>query len=217
MDKHMENERNIDALCEGYLEAENIDSAAKKKRSWKTIRTWMYTAIAIMLIMSATMGSTWAYFTSYAKAKGGVTLKLGHQEEVDEDLNQWEKVINLTSTADSNEVYLRVRSFCAEYEVSYGNSQNWKDGGDGWMYYTKTLAPGASLSQSGDELKAKIKDVPDVHSEGVEVGDVFNVIVVYESMEVQYDADGNKLSAMEADWSRELETSRTITTLGGDE
>ena len=214
MDKHMEKEKNIEALREGYQETEATVSA--KKRSGRAFRAWMYTAIAVMLIMSATMGSAWAYFTSYAKAKGGVTLKLGHQETVDEDFYRWEKTIDITSTKDSNAVYLRVKAFCAEYEVSYKNTQNWSDGGDGWLYYGKTLAPGTSLSGSGDELKAFIDmNTPD---EALEDGKTFNVIIVYESMEVQYEEKtGRQLSAQEADWSRELETTRTITKLGGGE
>ena len=62
MDKHMEKEKNIEALREGYQETEATVSA--KKRSGRAFRAWMYTAIAVMLIMSATMGSAWAYFTS---------------------------------------------------------------------------------------------------------------------------------------------------------
>jgi hypothetical protein len=85
------------------------------------------------------------------------------------------------------------------------------------MYYDKTLAPGKSLSESGDQLKAKINNVPKSGDEGLEDGKTFNVIIVYESMEVQYDETGKALSAQEADWNRELETTRTITKLGGGE
>lgn len=215
MDKHMEKERNIEALREGYQETEATVST--KKRSGRAFRAWMYAAIAVMLIMSATMGSAWAYFTSYAKAKGGVTLKLGHEEQIDEDFDNWEKVIDLTSTDDSNPVYLRVKAFCAEYDVTYDNTQNWTKGAEDWMYYDKTLAPGKSLSESGDQLKAKINNVPKSGDEGLEDGKTFNVIIVYESMEVQYDETGKALSAQEADWNRELETTRTITKLGGGE
>ena len=216
MDKHMEKEKNIEALREGYQETETSVSA--NRRSRRAFRTWMYTAIAIMLVMSAVMGSAWAYFTTYAKAKGGVTLKLGHEEHIDEEFEDWEKIIDLTSTEDSNEVYLRVKAFCAEYDVTYANTQNWTEGDNDWMYYDKTLAPGKSLSESGDQLKAKINDVPKSGDEGLEDGKTFNVIIVYESMEVQYEEKtGRKLSAQEADWSRELETTRTITKLGGGE
>lgn len=215
MDRHMDKERKLDALREGYQ--------AGEKKSKSTIRTWMCTAIAIMLVMSAAMGSAWAYFTTYANAKGGITLNLGHQEQIDEDFYDWEKIINLTSTDDSNPVYLRAKAYCAEYEVTYNNSSNWdysdpEKGGDGWVYYTKTLEPGTSLFESGDELKVKIHNVPASGDDSLKDGKTFNVIVVYESLEVQYDEDGiRQLSAKEADWTRDLETTRTITTLGGEE
>ena len=122
MDKHMEKEKNIEALREGYQETEASVSA--NRRSRRAFRTWVYTAIAIMLVMSAVMGSAWAYFTTYAKARAGVTLKLGHEEHIDEEFEDWEKIIDLTSTEDSNAVYLRVKAFCAEYNVTFSNTQN---------------------------------------------------------------------------------------------
>jgi hypothetical protein len=213
MDKHMEKERNIEALREGYQETEATVST--KKRSGRAFRAWMYAAIAVMLIMSATMGSAWAYFTSYAKAKGGVTLKLGHEEHIDEEFDNWEKVIDLTSTADSNPVYLRMRAYSAEYPVTYENNANWTKDGD-WMYYNNALQPGKKLSDSGDELLVQINNVPESDNPELKDGKTFNVIVVYESTEVQYDEQGNMIPATAADWSKKVDTNRRSSTLGGE-
>lgn len=213
MDKHMEEARNRDALREGQQETKVLVSAAKQKRDWNTIRTGLYTAIAVMLVMSAVMGTAWAYFTTYAKAKGGVVLNLGHQETIDEDFKSWEKTLDITSESDSRPVYLRAKAYSIEYPVTYSNSQNWTEGDDGWMYYTLTLAPGTSLSDSGDQLKVQINDVP---AEDLEDGKTFNVIVVYESTEVQYDENGEQIDPMSADWAREVDTNRTSTDLGGE-
>lgn len=220
MDKHMEETRKWNALPEGHQET--AVAAAENNRKWNTIRTGLYTIIAIMLIMSAVMGSAWAYFTSYSRAKGSVALKLGHEEHIIEDLQGWQKILDIESTEDSNPVYLRMRAYCAEYDVTYDNNKNWTGKkADGWIYYEKALQPGKTLSNpdgddktdDSDALLAKIeyKEDPELKD-----GKTFNVIVVYESTEVQYDEQGNMIDADKADWSRPVDTKRRSSTLGGE-
>lgn len=206
MDKHMD-QRNWDALREGQQ--------AKRKRNWNTIRTGLYTAIAVMLVMTAVMGSAWAYFTSYATAKGSIALNLGHEERITEEFSDWQKVLDIENDEDSNPVYVRMRAYSAEYPVTYENNANWTQVGD-WMYYNGVLDPGKKLSDSGDELLVQINDVPASGDSSLEDGKTFNVIVVYESTEVQYDEAGNVIPAAEAAWDREVDTHRKSTTAGGD-
>jgi hypothetical protein len=215
MDKHMEEMRKWNALPEGQQETETRVSAAKNKRNWNRIRTGLYTAIAVMLVMSAAMGSAWAYFTSFSSAKGSVALKLGHEEHIDEEFSDWQKVLDIQSTEDSNPVYLRMRAYSADYPVTYDNNDNWTKVGD-WMYYNKDLKPGKKLSESGDALLVQINNVPKSGDAGLEDGKTFNVIVVYESTEVQYDEQGNMIPATEADWSKKVDTNRRSSTLGGE-
>ena len=63
------------------------------------------------------------------------------------------------------------------------------------MDYQQILEPGKKLSESGDELKVRIDGVPVSKEEGLKDGKTFNVIVVYESTEIQYDENGEPLSA----------------------
>lgn len=213
MDKHMDNRSRIGALLKGLID----------QKKWLGIRTGLLTVTAVMLVLGATMGSAWAYFTTYARAKGTVPIHLGHQEEITEefDFASYVKKINITSKSDSRPVYLRARAFCADYQdkISYENAQNWTQVGD-WMYYNKTLAPGADLkgtdkdNPDGDQLFVKIRNVPKSSDPTLKDGDGFNVIVVYESTEVQYDGD-MQLAAQDADWNREVKTNRTSTELGG--
>ena len=210
MDKHMDEARKMNALHAGLFKNENKNSSR-----WARVRTGLMVAIAVMLVMSAAMGAAWAYFTTYARAKGSVTLNLGHQEHIDEKFSSWDKTINLTSAEDSRPAYIRVRAFCAEYELEYKNTDNWTQDGD-WWYYNKTLDPGKSLADSGDELTVHIADVPDTGTPGLEDDETFSVIIVYESTDVQYDKDGNEKTALNADWSRKVDTSRITSTQGGD-
>lgn len=211
MDKHMDEARKMNALHAGLFKNENKNSSR-----WARVRTGLMVAIAVMLVMSAAMGAAWAYFTTYARAKNSITLNLGHQEHIDEKFSSWDKTINLTSAEDSRPAYIRVRAFCAEYELEYKNTDNWTQDGD-WWYYNKTLDPGKSLADSGDELTVHIADVPDTGTPGLEDDETFSVIIVYESTDVQYDEDGNEKNSLNADWSRKVDTSRITSTQGGDD
>lgn len=220
MDKHMGETRSWDALHGGQKKTEEPVSISKMKRNRNTIRTGLYTAITIMLVMSTSMGTAWAYFTTYARARGGVPINLGHEEHIDESFQQWEKTLDIEISADSKPVYLRARAFCADYRVTFENSQNWTQDEDGvWVYYDLIFEPGkddkgnpipAKFSDRGDELKALINGGE--NPENVEEGNTFNVIIVYESTEVQYDDAGKPLPP---DWNdRKIYTQRTE--LGGD-
>ena len=61
-----------------------MDKMREQKGRAGALRIWLLTAAAVMLVMSATMGIAWAYFTTYTTAKGGVTLRLGHEEHIQE-------------------------------------------------------------------------------------------------------------------------------------
>ena len=210
MDKHMENEKR-NALRGGLFQRESsAEGHYNKKKDWNRIRTGLMTAIAVMLVLSATMGTAWAYFTTYASAKGGVTLRMGHEDEITEEFNSWRKNLTITSTEDSRPVYVRARGFCAEYDLTYSESQNWTPVGD-WMYYTKILPPGGEA----DTLVVRIHDVPKNVTEGAKDGQSFNVIVVYESTEIQYDENGDPVTPENANWDGKVDTTRTTTTLGG--
>ena len=94
MDKHMEDAGKLHALRKGQEQVpETVSGSQNSSRNRKAmLRTGLLTAIAVMLVMSAAMGSAWAYFTTYATAKGSVVLGFGHQETVTEDFQQlWGK------------------------------------------------------------------------------------------------------------------------------
>ena len=178
-------------------------------KKWNTLRTALLTAAAVMLIMSAGMGKAWAYFSTYARATGGIPLRLGHEEHVHEDFSKWQKRITITSTEDSRPVYVRARAYCIDdYKILYKgedfNSENWDSSGE-WMYYAKVLQPGESTST----LYAKIEGVPDSGSPELRDADSFNVIIIYETTEVQYDQNGKEIPAIEADWNGKIKTGRT--------
>ena len=58
-------------------------------------------------------------------------------------------------------------------------------------------------------LYVRIANVPLTEMEGAKEGDAFNVIIVYETAEVQYDSNGNEIDEQSPEvWERTVNTTR---------
>ena len=160
--------------------------------------TLLMAALAVVLVLGVSLGTATAYFTTYARAQGGYTIELGEQTEIYERFSQWTKHVIVTSEEGSEPVFVRVRAFWGEtYDVVYDGGDSWTEGSDGFWYCRDILKGG----EDTPELDIHIVNVPS----DVEVGDGFNIVVVYETTPVLYDADG----APYADWSMTLDTGTT--------
>ena len=180
-------------------------------KKWNALRTGLLTAAAVMLILSAAMGSAWAYFTSYASAKGSQVIHLGHQDRIQEDYKAWQKDIRIELREDSQPSYVRARAYyTGRLEYADASGRWLYNENDGWWYYHRVMAPVFNKKSdkfepdTADILSVSIKDIP----VNVTDGDSFNVIVVYESAPVQYKEDGTALEPEEIDWDAEVVTSR---------
>lgn len=207
-----------------------MDKMREQKGRAGALRIWLLTAAAVMLVMSATMGIAWAYFTTYTTAKGGVTLRLGHEEHIQEYFKNWNKRVDIVISKDSRPVLVRARGYSAKYPLTYSDVEqnendptvntNWTYREDGWVYYKKVLSPGnnADGTSTADPLYVRINKVPVENIQGVDNKDPFNVIIVYETTEaeygasVEYDANGNPINPWDADWDAKVDTNRA----GGD-
>lgn len=154
--------------------------------------------LAASLVMTSGLRNAWAYFTTNTNAEGGHAVSLaGEVTTVDEEFsfNDWTKHLVVTNTdATGRSVYVRARAFSGDlYPLVYSGT-GWEADDDGYYYYGEILDAGASA----EELLVEIQGVP----EEVTDPESFNVVVVYETTPVQYDADGNPY----ADWTLVLET-----------
>lgn len=158
----------------------------------------LLTAAAIMLILSAAIGSAWSYFTTYTEARGGYTVRLGDETTIDEEFSDWTKKVSIASEEGAEPVYIRAKAFCGnEFQLIYSDeSGKWTLGDEGWYYYSDILYGG----ETADTLLVKIENIP----EEVKDSDSFNVVVVYESTPVLYNEDGEPY----ADWSVKLESDK---------
>lgn len=143
--------------------------------------------VAMMLVLSLTVGLTLAYFSDYEAAKGGASIALGGQTEIEENVTDKEKVVQINNIGETN-VVVRVAIYMpealekVENSITFENASDWvKDGG--FYYYTKVLEPKKSTST----ITAKTT-VPD----DVQLGDSFDVVVVHESDQALY-GESNKV------------------------
>ena len=152
---------------------------------------------AILLILGASAGSAYAYFTTYATARGGRTIHLGDTTTWHEDFDSWTKQVSITLSKDSQPVFIRVKAFGpSEYELQYSGDEKWSPGADGYYYFSDVVQPGGTTSV----LDIHIDNIP----ESVNIAEdiEFNVAVIYETTPARYNEDGTAY----ADWSAKVDT-----------
>ena len=151
------------------------------KKSKLTITLALF---AVVLISAAGLGKSGAYFTTYAEAEGALTIALGEETRIVETFSDWTKHVSISNAENSNyPVFVRVKAFCASYELTY-SGDGWTLGDDGFYYYADPVEAGSAsgiLDIHIDHVPANIEDP----------GRKFNVVVVSECTPALYDEDGN--------------------------
>lgn len=165
-------------------------------------------ALAIGTALFATVGDAWSYFTTYTRATGTLRIDLGSRTWLEEGYSDHTKHL-VVSNDGEQAVYVRARAFSgSRYPLSYSSADgSWQERSDGYCYYNGVL-PGRVTGEDGtvtaattSELLVRIEFPADA-----EEGEDCNVVVIYESVPVQYDTDGNALEPWDADWSAGLVT-----------
>ena len=168
--------------------------AVKGDRDMKK-RHILLAALALVLLVTGSIGTAYAYFTTYVVTVGGYPVSLGSETEITESFYSWTKRVTITNEAGSEPVYVRARAYAGSvYELTYSDESGlWSPGSDGWWYYSAPVSGG----ESAGELQVHIGNVPEESSEG----DSFSVVVVYETTPVLYTADGTPYG----DWNVTLD------------
>ncbi len=162
-------------------------------------KTVLAAAAALGLTAVAAAGTASAYFTTYATARGGHTVRLGHQSQVREEFSQWTKHISLENTGEK-ETYVRVKVFAGSvYGLEYSGNGKWRAGEDGYWYYDDILAVGDSTDILDVHIELPV--VTDEAGNRVPYTEDFNVVVIQECTAVRYMEDGTPY----ADWDAVLD------------
>ena len=145
---------------------------------------------AFVMILTLSVPSALAYFTTYVRAQGMKEVKLtDHTELTEPQVVNKEKHVVITADPDSDPVWVRARAYAPEnLQVYYTNTTGWTESeSDDWWYYNTSIKGGESTS----ELLVSIS-----FPENAKDGDTFNVVVVYECTPVLGDT-----GPVNADWS----------------
>lgn len=171
-----------------------------KKRN--LFRNILLISFAVIFVAAAGIGEAWSYFTTYARAEGGAVINLGFKTTIWEEYKEGMKHIRIENQKGSQPVYVRVKAYCENPDgLDYSSDDNrWTGGSDGYWYYTEILKGGESTA----ELKVKI-----TFPANAEDGDVYNVVVIYESTPVRYNEHGEPYAYNEVDWTATLDTGRS--------
>ena len=141
-------------------------------------------AAGLVLVGGASVGSAYAYFTTYTEASGGVVFEMGATKtEIHEDVKDGMKIVSIENTGDYA-CYVRVTAFAgSEYTLTYkdGGSGKWTNGGDDyWWYYSDLVQPGETTGTLNIKIPADLfNDLTDEKD--------LNVIVVQECAPESYD------------------------------
>lgn len=152
-------------------------------------------AAALGMTAALTIESSLAYFTTYVSAGGSLTVNLGAETTIHEDVSNMTKHISIRNISQTNDCFVRVKVFYGgELAVDFNDeSDNWYLGEDDYWYYRPILpaSPDPDNPSMTTILDAKI-----IVPEGFDM-DSFNVVVIQECTPVVYDESGNAT----ADWT----------------
>lgn len=144
---------------------------------------------SVIIVGCISVKPTLAYFTTFASAKGGVSIDIGPTTRVKEKFKDWKKTIQIENTGKVD-CFVRCKVIAASQFTITASGNNWSLSDDGYWYYSKVVPVG----EMTEPIIASI-------TVGEKVQASFNVVVVQECTPVTYDEDGNPVAAPDADWS----------------
>lgn len=153
--------------------------------------------LAVILVLSASIGAASAYFTSYAEARAGYVVHMGYETVIDEDVEGNVKTVRITNQAGQGTaagtypVFVRVKVYYgSDCAVNVPKTANWsKSGGNGEIVcsYDLPLYTGETTGPTeGLKINVSVADGAEVKA-----GDPIDVIVTYESVPAVFNADGS--------------------------
>ena len=148
---------------------------------------------SVIIVGCISVKPTLAYFTTYASAKGGVSVDIGPTTRVKEKFKDWKKTIQIENTGKVD-CFVRCKVIAASQFTITASGNNWSLSDDGYWYYSKVVPVG----EMTEPITAYIKV-----SEKVKTN--FNVVVVQECTPVTYDENGNPCVAPDAKWDAEAQ------------
>ena len=131
-------------------------------------RTLILAVLAVVLVLSASIGSAVAYFTTYATARGGYV-----------NIGKYPVFVRVKAFADSDGTL--------DYDANAGSL--WQPKNDGYWYYQKPLYAGTAAHPEGAVTDPFVVTIN--LNRALKEGEELDVIVVYDSVAAVFNADGS--------------------------
>ena len=164
-------------------------------------RSIVLSVLAAVLILSLSVGSALAYFTTFTTVDGNAPFKAGNITRIDESYEGNVKSVWITNLSSSKEsVFIRARVFSA-VPVSVSGTEKWSQHGEYW-YFSDAVPPGGVTDVLNVTINFKSGFDPEDY-----VGEKISVIVVYEAIFApQFDEDGNELAPWDGsfNWAQKV-------------
>lgn len=164
-----------------------------KNPTWQKFCFPVMAALALLLVLTAKTGSASAYFTTYTETAGSGVIAVKPDVEIDEQVYNLQKVICLMNKGNCA-CWGRVKLIYPKgITCSIAGGNHWVSTEDGYYVYDAVIPAGG---KTADPL------IVDITVENGEiVADTFNVIVIEESIPVQYEEDGR---IADPDWNLKM-------------
>ena len=156
-------------------------------------KSYWLSLLALVLILTLSVQPALAYFTDSTQAAGSVELYFGSKTEITEEVKDLVKTVTITNT-EGAPVWVRAVAYVGsafELEVSGWGSPA---GSDTWVYYGVPIAAGEATTG----LKVAVTKIPSSSDYSMKS---FNVGVQFESIPVEYYANGDPITPTADDWA----------------
>ena len=114
------------------------------------------TALSLVLLLTASVGLTAAYFTDYEAAKGGAVLSLSGQTQLEETMNGNNKTVVIKNVGETDMI-VRVQVIGDGDKVNVTAGSEWEKAGD-WWYYKDILKAGQETEPLFTQIVLSDKD-----------------------------------------------------------
>lgn len=176
-------------------------------------KSFLLSILALILIACAVIKPAAAYFTDNTTADGAVPIEFSYRTEIHESFKDWLKTVKIKNILHpdpsdpeitSDPIWVRVRGYCGSTYVltpSVEVAGDWVQEGEWWVYQ-RPLEPDNETTG----INFAITGIPAIDAPEHPY-DQFNVAVVYESILVRYDTNGDPIYPSQSDWTKPLDNS----------
>ena len=135
--------------------------------------------ISLAMILLVSVPSSLAYFYTYTKAEGQISVHLEDKTELKEEFKDGMKKVTFSADDNSDPVFIRAKAFTTgNIPIDYDLSEGWSAGSDGYYYYANPVDGKSDTAMPKD---ANPFNVTITYPAEAKDGDTHNVVVIHEA------------------------------------